>query len=134
MEYIENSMRHIKEKLELRRNLNEKKAIQAQQFFDLTRREMERIEKEFWERHNKEQEDEKSVVAQIEAQHKKLDEKLKEIAPIYLKMEQQIYDSEFMDIINSEKNVFQMNKNFEPFREEFQKVVGDTLDYELIFD
>lgn len=27
-----------------------------------------------------------------------------------------------------------MNKNFEPFREEFQKVVGDTLDYELIFD
>jgi hypothetical protein len=29
VEYIENSMRHIKEKLELRRNLNEKKAIQA---------------------------------------------------------------------------------------------------------
>jgi hypothetical protein len=87
VEYIENSMRHIKEKLELRRNLNEKKAIQAKQFFELTRREMERIEQEFWERHNKEQEDEKNVVAKIEEQHKKLDEKLKEIAPIYLKME-----------------------------------------------
>ena len=134
VEYIENSMRHIKEKLELRRNLNEKKAIQAKQFFELTRREMERIEKEFWERHNKEQEDEKNVVEKIDEQYKKLDEKYREVVPVYLKMEQQIYDSEFMDIINSEKNVFQMNKNFEPFREEFQKVVGETLDYELIFD
>ncbi len=54
--------------------------------------------------------------------------------PIYLRMEQQIYDSEFMDIINSEKDVFQMNKNLEPFRNEFQEIVANTLDYELIFD
>jgi predicted nucleic acid-binding Zn-ribbon protein len=52
VDYIENSIRHIREKLELRRNLNEKKAIAAKQFFDLTRREMDRIEREFWESHN----------------------------------------------------------------------------------
>jgi hypothetical protein len=52
VDYIENSIRHIREKLELRRNLNEKKAIAAKQFFDLTRREMDRVEREFWESHN----------------------------------------------------------------------------------
>jgi len=75
LDYIENSWRHIQEKLELRRNLNEKKAIQARQFFELTRKEMERIEREFWEKHNKEQEDEKEIVAKIVEQQKKLEEK-----------------------------------------------------------
>jgi hypothetical protein len=65
VDYIENSLRHIKEKLELRRNLNEKKTIAAKQFFDLTRREMDRIEREFWDSLNKEQEDEKVIVSQI---------------------------------------------------------------------
>ena len=68
VDYIENSLRHIKEKLELRRNLNEKKAIQAKQFFELTRKELERIEMEFWEKHNKEQEDELTVVSSIKEQ------------------------------------------------------------------
>jgi hypothetical protein len=36
---------------------------------------MERIEREFWEKHNKEQEDEKEIVAKIEEQQKKLEEK-----------------------------------------------------------
>jgi hypothetical protein len=49
----------------LRRNLNEKKTIAAKQFFDLTRREMDRIEREFWDSLNKEQEDEKVIVSQI---------------------------------------------------------------------
>lgn len=119
VDYIENSLRHIKEKLELRRNLNEKKAIAAKQFFELTRRELDRIEREFWEKHNKEQDDEQDIVAKIHEQQKKLEEKHREVLPTYLRMEQQIYDSEFMDIINSEKNVFQMNKNFEPYKNEF---------------
>lgn len=48
VEHLENSIQHVKEKLELRRNLNEKKEIAAKQFFDLTHRELERIEQEFW--------------------------------------------------------------------------------------
>jgi len=65
VEYIENSIRHVKEKLELRRNLNEKKEIAAQQFFELTRQEFDRIEREFWDRHRKEEEEEQVIVAQI---------------------------------------------------------------------
>jgi hypothetical protein len=48
VEHLENSIRHVKEKLELRKNLNEKKEIAAKQFFDLTFEEFRRIEKEFW--------------------------------------------------------------------------------------
>ena len=50
VEHLENSIRHVKEKLELRKNLNEKKEIAAKQFFDLTFEEFRRIEKEFWEK------------------------------------------------------------------------------------
>jgi hypothetical protein len=51
---LENSIRHVKEKLELRKNLNEKKEIAAKQFFDLTYGELKRIEEEFWEKFRKE--------------------------------------------------------------------------------
>lgn len=50
VEHLDNSIRHVKEKLELRRNLNEKKEIAARQFFELTAAEMRRIEKEFWDK------------------------------------------------------------------------------------
>ena len=36
VEHLESSIRHVKEKLELRKNLNEKKEVAARQFFDLT--------------------------------------------------------------------------------------------------
>lgn len=55
VEHLENSIRHVKEKLELRRNLNEKKEIAARQFFDLTHAELKRIEEEFWVKFNKDQ-------------------------------------------------------------------------------
>jgi len=49
----------VKEKLELRKNLNEKKEIAAKQFFELTRTEMERIEREFWVKFSREKDEEK---------------------------------------------------------------------------
>ncbi len=106
VEYIENSIRHVKEKLELRRNLNEKKEIAARQFFELTRQEFDRIEREFWDRHHKEEEEEQVIVAKILEQQKKMEEKQREVLPYYQKMEQQVHDSEFIDIINSEKQVY----------------------------
>lgn len=59
VEHLENSIRHVKEKLELRKNLNEKKEIAAKQFFELTRTEMERIEREFWVKFSREKDEEK---------------------------------------------------------------------------
>jgi hypothetical protein len=41
--HLESSIRHVKEKLTLRQNLNEKKAIAAKQFFELTFNELQRI-------------------------------------------------------------------------------------------
>jgi len=58
VEHLEKSIRLVKEKLELRRNLNEKKAIAARQFFEITHAEIERIEKEFWIKFEKEDEEE----------------------------------------------------------------------------
>lgn len=65
VEHLENSIRHVKEKLELRRNLNEKKEIAARQFFDLTHRELERIEQEFWIKFHKEQEEEVTLFQKL---------------------------------------------------------------------
>lgn len=48
VEHLESSIKHVKEKLELRKNLNEKKEIAAKQFFELTFAELKRIEEEFW--------------------------------------------------------------------------------------
>ena len=48
VEHLENSTKHVKEKMELRKNLNEKKEIAVKQFFDLTFTELKRIEAEFW--------------------------------------------------------------------------------------
>jgi hypothetical protein len=58
VDHLEKSIKLVKEKLELRRNLNEKKGIAARQFFDLTRAEMERIEREFWVKFQREQDEE----------------------------------------------------------------------------
>ena len=58
VEHLESSIRHVKEKLELRKNLNEKKEIAAKQFFELTFAELRRIEEEFWGKFHKEQEEE----------------------------------------------------------------------------
>lgn len=50
VEHLESSIKHVKEKLELRKNLNEKKEIAAKQFFELTFNELKRIEEEFWDK------------------------------------------------------------------------------------
>jgi len=63
-----------------------------------------------------------------------MEEKQFEVLPYYHKMEQQVHDSEFIDIINSEKQVYQMTQKFEENKKEFQQLVNQTLDYELIFD
>jgi hypothetical protein len=52
--HLESSIKHVKEKLELRRNLSQKKEIAAKQFFELTFAELQRIEKEFWIKFHKE--------------------------------------------------------------------------------
>lgn len=61
VDHLENSIRHVREKLELRRNLAEKKEIAARQFFDLTFQEMRRIEEEFWKNFKVEEEHEKQL-------------------------------------------------------------------------
>ena len=65
VEHLDNSIRHVKEKLELRRNLNDKKEIAARQFFELTKAEMVRIENEFWAKFNSEQGDEVTLTRRL---------------------------------------------------------------------
>ena len=67
-EHLENSIRHVKEKMELRRNLNEKKEIAAKQFFELTHRELDRIEKEFWARFEDEKKKEVELFERLHEQ------------------------------------------------------------------
>ena len=68
VEHLENSIRHVKEKLELRKNLNEKKEIAAKQFFDLTFDELRRIEKEFWDKFRKDEVDEVTLFHKLNDQ------------------------------------------------------------------
>ena len=68
MEHLENSIRHVKEKLELRKNLNEKKEIAARQFFELTHAELKRIEEEFWVKFKQDQIDEVTLFDKLNNQ------------------------------------------------------------------
>ena len=62
----------MEHKLELRRNLNEKKEIAAEQFFELTKRYIETLEREFWENFEKEKEEEKKLEDNLNAQLDKM--------------------------------------------------------------
>lgn len=62
----------MEHKLELRRNLNEKKEIAAQQFFQLTKEYIDTLEREFWENFEKEKEEEKKLEDNLNAQLDKM--------------------------------------------------------------
>jgi len=62
----------VEHKLELRRNLNEKKEIAAQQFFQLTKEYIDTLEREFWENFEKEKEEEKKLEDNLNAQLDKM--------------------------------------------------------------
>jgi hypothetical protein len=47
-QHIDNSIAQVEHKLELRRNLNEKKEIAARQFFQLTKEYIDTLEQQFW--------------------------------------------------------------------------------------
>ena len=55
----------MREKLELRKNLNEKKEIAAKQFFELTFSELKRIEEAFWDKFAREQEEEVQLFTKL---------------------------------------------------------------------
>ena len=65
VEHLESSIRHVKEKLELRKNLNEKKELAARNFFELAFSELKRIEEQFWEKFQADQKLEVANFAQL---------------------------------------------------------------------
>lgn len=87
VEHIDNSIRHVKEKLELRRNLNEKKGVAARQFFKLTHEVLEHLEEEFWVRFDKEQREEEELIEKLREQQGKMEAKQNEIRPYFERME-----------------------------------------------
>ena len=71
----------MEHKLELRRNLNEKKEIAAQQFFQLTKEYINTLEREFWENFEKEQEEERKLESDLNAQLEKMRLEEKAVEP-----------------------------------------------------
>jgi hypothetical protein len=134
VEHLDNSIRHVKEKLELRRNLNEKKEIAARQFFELTRAEMERLERAFWEKFSREQDQEEQLIRQLQGQQEKMEAQYAQIKPQFDQMEAKIQTSEFFDILESKADVWHLNEAFKDSKREFYDLVQAHDDYELIFD
>jgi hypothetical protein len=66
-QHIDNSIAHVEHKLELRRNLNEKKEIAARQFFQLTKEYIQTLEHEFWHRFTQEQQEEEKLERELNA-------------------------------------------------------------------
>lgn len=117
VEHLENSIRHVKEKLELRRNLNEKKEIAAKQFFDLTFSELRRIEEEFWINFRKEQEEEITLFQKLSDQQNLMEMQNQQIKPTFEEMEKKIGASEFFDIIESKADIWTLNEAFKRARQ-----------------
>jgi hypothetical protein len=112
VEHLENSIRHVREKLELRRNLAEKKEVAARQFFDLTFQELRRIEEEFWKNYKEEDDREKSLNEKLISQQELMHQQYDNIKPTFEKMEQKIALSEFFDIIESKAEIWKLNEEF----------------------
>ena len=123
VEHLYNSIRHVIEKLELRKNLNEKKEIAAKQFFELTFAEMRRIETEFWAKFNKDQTDEITLFKQLNEQQEIMEKQYYQIRPMYDKMEEKISVSEFFDIIESKADIWALNEAFKKSKTEFYGLV-----------
>lgn len=134
VEHLENSIRHVKEKLELRKNLNEKKEVAAHQFFDLTFAELRRIEKEFWEKFKREQDEEVLLFQKLKDQQELMEQQYLQIKPEFDKMEEKIGKSEFFDIIESKADIWTLNEAFKKSKAEFYELVNSAEDFELIFD
>ena len=70
---MENSIRLVNEKLELRKNLNAKKEVAARQFFALTLAELKEIEARFWTKFNKDKGEEDKLLDQLEGYKEKME-------------------------------------------------------------
>ena len=135
MNHLDNSMRHVREKLELRKNLNEKKEIAAKQFFELTFSELRRIEDEFWEDFQKDQEKEVILFEKLLEQYDFMNNQYKNIIkPMYEAMDEKINVSEFQDIIENRTKIWNLTDFFEKKKIEFYNLVSSVEDYELVFD
>ncbi len=73
MDHLENSIRLVNEKLELRKNLNAKKEVAARQFFALTLAELKEIEARFWTKFNKDKGEEDKLLDQLEGYKEKME-------------------------------------------------------------
>jgi len=126
VEHLENSIRHVKEKLELRRNLKIKKKIAAEQFFELTFSEMRRIEGEFWAKFEKDEQDDGKLVDTLNGKQQEMEAQYMQIKPQFDKMEEKIGLSEFMDIIESKKEIFSLEEEFKKNKTEFFDLVNSA--------
>jgi hypothetical protein len=124
----------VEHKLELRRNLNEKKEIAAKQFFQLTKEYIEQLEQEFWEKFEQEAEEERRFEAELNSQLEKMQLEQRAVEPTLQAMQENVEKSHFIDIIESKAEVWQMNTRFEQAFKEFTDLVDNAKDWELIFD
>jgi hypothetical protein len=131
---LENSIRHVKEKLELRKNLNEKKEIAAKQFFELTFNELRRIEEEFWNKFRKEEQEEVAFFEKLLDQQEFMEREYYNIRPMFEMMLEKIGLSEFYDIIENKNKIWQLNESFAKSKTEFYELISSREDYELVFD
>ncbi len=81
-QHIDNSIAHVEHKLELRRNLNEKKEIAAKQFFQLTKEYIDTLERQFWENFEKEQKEEEKFEEDLNSQLDKMRQEETSVEPI----------------------------------------------------
>lgn len=116
VEHLEKSIRLVKEKLELRKNLNEKKGIAARQFFDITRAEMERIEREFWVKFQREQDEEVELFQKLKDQQSLMEAQYEQIRPQFDNMEAKIQVSDFYDILESKADIWNLNEGFKKYK------------------
>ena len=134
VEHLEGSIRHVKEKMELRKNLNEKKEIAVKQFFELTFSELKRIEEEFWAQFTREQEEEVDLFKKLLEQQEFMEKHYYQIRPMYDAMEEKIGVSEFYDVIESKADIWKLNDSFKKYKQDFYELVSSAEDYELVFD
>ena len=131
---MESSIKHVREKLELRKNLNEKKEIAAKQFFELTFSELKRIEEAFWDKFAREQEDEVQLFTKLLDSQDLMEDRYRQIRPLFDAMEEKIAGGEFFDVLQNKAVVWQLNDTFRKSQDEFYEMVTKAEDYELVFD
>lgn len=134
VEHLENSISHVKDKIELRRNLRDKKQVAARQFFDLTFNELRRIEAEFWAKFEQDEKNEVEFKQKLNEKINLMEKQVEDIKPQFEKMEQKIALSEFIDIISSRKEIENLDEGFQKHKADFYDLVNSAQDYDLLFD